>query len=208
MKSLWTLESLQLLAFFILLGLVAQLPPLLYRPLASAADYAQFGVAFRYYGLLVAITSAFHVVMMPAIASVSADQASGLTRRMLLMGLFVLALVFAATLAGFVIMPFIDGGKYPAAPILFALLSVGLVFGIYSGMFIASCLRARRYTVLILGQLANLLVTAAILWNFAADNMIAAAIALPVGLGFQLLIFIGWYRQGLTGLLTETQTGP
>jgi O-antigen/teichoic acid export membrane protein len=204
--SLWTRESLQLLAFFVLLGLVAQLPPLLYKPFASTGDYAEFGVAFRYYGLLVAITSAFHVVMMPAIASVSADQASGLVRRMLLMGLFSLALVFAGVLTGYMLMPVVDGGKYPAAPKLFALLSLGLVFGIYSGLFISSSLRAGRYTILIIGQLASLLISAGILWRYSAEHVIAAAAAMPVGLGFQLLIFLGWYRQkGLIGLLTETQ---
>jgi O-antigen/teichoic acid export membrane protein len=202
--ALLTRDSLLLLAFFILFGLAAHLPALLYRPLASASDYAELGVAFRYYGLLVSITSAFHVVTMPAIANVSADESAALVRRVLLLALFALFLVLGAVIAGYLIIPIVDGGKYPDAPALFAAMSVGLVFGVYCGVIISANLREGRYFPLLAGQIASVAITAAIIWRFGAARPMAVAIALPVGIAAQLAVLVICNRrEGLVGALSR-----
>lgn len=203
-QTLWTRESLMLMAFFVLMGLASQLPALLYRPLADTADYAEFGVAFRYYGLLASITAAFHIVALPAIANVTADDAGALIKRMHRIALFALILVAGATVVTYFLMPFIDGGKYPHAPALFVTMSVSLCFGIYCGILIASYQRSGRYEVLIFSQALCICVSAAIIWVFAAANPVAAAIATSVGIAVQLLTLLAFSRRtGLIGLLTE-----
>lgn len=203
-RALWTRDTLLLMIFFVLLGLMPQLPALLYRPLATTTDYAEFGVAFRYYGLLVSITSAFHVIAMPAIANVAAEQAEALMRRIKLIAFFALGLVVIAAIAGFFIIPLVDGGKYPDAPLLFATMSIGLFLGIFCGIIILVCQRDGRYGLLVAVQFICVAVAAAVIWAFAAERPIAAAAALPVGITVELaLLIIVTRKAGLLGSLSE-----
>jgi O-antigen/teichoic acid export membrane protein len=203
-RGMMTRESGMLLTFFVLMGLMAQLPVLLYRPLAGTSQYAEFGAAFRYYGLLVSITSAFHVVTMPAIANVTEEGAAPLVGRMLRIAVFALMLVAGAVLATYVIMPFVDGGRYPNSPLLFVTMAAGLPCGTFCGIYIASFQRSGRLGVLVFSQAVCVAVTAGIIWSLAGAHPIAAAGAVPMGIAVQLGVLFGFTRKtGLVGLLTE-----
>lgn len=186
-------NSLLLLGFFLFAGLAAQLPALLYRPIATPHNYAEFGVAFRYYGLLVSVVSAFNVVLMPAVANTRDADVRALIKRFIFLSAFAISIIAFAAGAGFYLMPLINAGKYPAAPGIFLVLASAPAFGIPCMIFLLFYQRNGRYMTLLVSQLVCVLTTALVLRSFAPHHPLAAGAAVPVGIAMQFLALVAGY---------------
>lgn len=194
-------NSILLLGFFLFAGLAAQLPALLYRPIATPQDYAEFGVAFRYYGLLVSVVTAINVVIMPAVATVNEGDVRSLIKRFTYLALFAILIIFSAAGIGFYLMPFINAGKYPAAPIIFLIMASAPAFGIPCLIFLLFYQKNGRYGTLLASQLIGVATTTFMLKVFAPAHPLAAAASAPIGIAVQLLALIAAYpRSGGTPL--------
>jgi len=187
-----------LMAYFILVGLFGQLPILLYKPLATELQYAELGSAFRYYGLLMSVATAVNVVSLPKIAD--ADSGSGWEILASMRHVFVISvlLVAVAVVAGFIAIPIIDSGAYPAAPVHFALLSLGTLIGVFVGPLSALYLRS-GIGFLLLTQVGAVASAAAVILLLAGESNRWVAAALPIGIFVQLCALLlgsgGAYRK-------------
>lgn len=178
--------ALALVGYFALLALFGQLPILLLERLADEQALAAFGSAFRYYGLLLSIVIAANVVLLPKIvAAREADLASSMRTAAQIVAVS-LALLIGACLAGFLLIPLVDGGKYPDAPKLFVMVSIGLVPGILSAPLVAFWLRAEGFIQLFVSQLLAVVAAAAVHWISPVDAATAAAVSVPAGVLAQL----------------------
>ena len=178
-------HSIALLIYFVLVGFFGQLPVLILRQVADDNAVATFGSAFRYYGLALAIVIAANVVVLPRIAA-STNLRATLTSLVPLLLVAILFLSVAAS-AGYLIIPLIDEGKYPDAPMLFAILCAGLVPGILLAPMTAVFLRLESYHHLIASQLASIVVCAALGFCYFKWGTLASAIGLSSGVAVQLL---------------------
>jgi O-antigen/teichoic acid export membrane protein len=177
-----------LIGYFALVALFGQLPVILLERLADAQALASFGSAYRYYGLLLGISAAANVVILQRVAgSRDADAAAALRSALHIMAA-ALALALLAGVVGYFAIPLIDAGKYPRAPLLFAVASLGLVPGLLSGVLVAVCLRAGRFSRLFVAQLLSVATVIATIQFWRADPALAAAASLPAG----VLVQLGW----------------
>lgn len=183
-------SSMILILYFILVGLFGQLPVLLYKPHASDWDYAQFGSAFRYYGLLVSIASAVNIVSLPSIATSAEGSWSALLASMKRVFFVSLLLVVAAVAIGTQAIPLVDGGAYPAAPYQFAILSLAILGGVFVGPLGGLYLRAGRLGYLLTSQAAAVAGAAAVIVLLEGGGVLWVAAALPVGILCQLVMLI------------------
>ncbi|MDP5280679.1 hypothetical protein Q9Q95_17265 [Sphingomonas sp. DG1-23] len=183
-------SSLILILYFILVGLFGQLPVLLYKPHASDWDYAQFGSAFRYYGLLVSISAAVNVVSLPSIATSTETSWYRLLTAMKRVFFVSLLLVAAAVIVGTQAIPLIDGGTYPAAPQQFAILSVAILGGVFVGPLGGLFLRAGQLGYLLVSQAFAVAAAAAIIMMLGGHGTLWVAAALPGGILCQLLMLL------------------
>lgn len=181
--------SLALLGYFALVGLFGQLPVLALKQFADAHELATFGAAFRYYGLLLGIVAAANVVILPRIAR--ADDLAQSLRGVASIVAVALAMLVCAALAGYLLIPWIDGGKYPQAPLLFVLLCLGLLPGIVLAPMTAAFLRMDRHGELLRSQLAAVLACALAAWSLRAQGAWAAAWSVPAGVLLQFVWLAG-----------------
>jgi O-antigen/teichoic acid export membrane protein len=152
-----------LVAYFALLGIFAQLPTLVLQHTGSSFELATFGSAMRYYGLTLGIVVAANVVLLPRL-SAARDTEELLTllreSRSLVVG--ALSLLAAATLAGYLAIPWADGGTYPDAPLLFLILSAALVPGVMMAPIVNVYLRLNWLGVLVGSLCLGVLASAAV----------------------------------------------
>jgi O-antigen/teichoic acid export membrane protein len=152
-----------LVAYFALLGILAQLPTLVLQRTGSAFDLATFGSAMRYYGLTLGIVVAANVVLLPRLSAArDTEQLLTLLRdsRTLVVG--ALLLLAAAALAGYLVIPWVDGGAYPDAPLLFLILSAALVPGVMMAPVVNAYLRLNWLGVLVRSLSLAVFVSAAV----------------------------------------------
>jgi O-antigen/teichoic acid export membrane protein len=189
----WTREvlanssSLTLLAYFALVGLFGQLPVLLLKRFSVPMELASFGSAFRYYGLLLGVVAAANVVILPHMAQGSGEGAVTTWRSVRNIVGVALGLVLAASLIGYFVIPLIDAGKYPDAPLLFVLLATGLIPGVALAPITAAFLRARMNDVLLRSQLAAITASFVAAYALRHHGAWAAAGCVPLGVLAQFL---------------------
>lgn len=197
LRSIIGSKPAMLMAYFILVGLFGQLPILLYKPLATELQYAELGSAFRYYGLLMSVATAVNVVSLPKIADAEGGIGWDILASMRNVFLISVLLVAVAVVAGFFAIPIIDGGAYPAAPVHFALLSLGTLIGVFVGPISALYLRS-RLGFLLLTQVGAVASAATVILLLAGESSRWAAAALPIGIFVQLCALLigsgGAYR--------------
>jgi len=95
------------------------------------------------------------------------------------------ALVLAAAAAGYLAIPFVDGGKYPQAPTLFVVLSIGLVPGLALAPMTAALLRAGRNADLLRSQVAAIAACAATVLLLRSHGPYAVAWSTPAAVAAQ-----------------------
>jgi len=190
------ISSVILMAYFILVGLFGQLPVLLYKPQASVFDYAQFGSAFRYYGLLIAISAAVNVVSLPKIAHIEELAPRVILASMAKLFALSIGLVAVAVIMGFVAIPIVDRGAYPAAPLQFGILAIGVLLGVFLGPLGSLYLRAGRIVFLFLSQVVAIGVSAALILLAGSHGPWAVAAAMPVGVACQLVLLLAGLNMG------------
>lgn len=192
-----------LVAYFALLGLFGQLPMLILERTGSEVELAAFGSAVRYYGLALGVVVATNVVLLPKLAAAhNAAELLTLLRQTRPMVVGALALLGVVALAGYLVIPYIDGGKYPDAPSLFLILCSALAPGIVMAPLTNTFLRLRLFFHLVASLLLANTACAAVatlgpqLSSFDAPTW--AAISLPVAVGTTLIyLLIAFRRQRL-----------
>lgn len=135
-----------LTGYYILLTLLGQSTIMLLRGLGSELELATFGTAFRFYGLIMLALNAVLVVQLPAIKQAADPQSvrSILQQHRRLAPWFTL-LIAAGAIASPWLIPLIDGGKYPAAPGLFQILSVSVAISFVLSPYSIVTMRAADY---------------------------------------------------------------
>ncbi len=181
--------GLWIIAYWLLVAVVGQAPLLLLARLGDAATLAALGSAMRYYGIALSVVVAVNVVVLPHLSG--GDTPAEVFRRMgesARLLLFAMAIVIVGAVMGYALIPFIDGGKYPEAPVLFVLLCLGLFPGIVMAPISSALLRLDRTGDMVLAMTAGLVVTVII--TAATRSAIGAAAAVPAGTIGQLLVGI------------------
>jgi O-antigen/teichoic acid export membrane protein len=178
-------SSMALLGYFALVGLFGQLSVLMLKQYASAAELASFGSAFRYYGFPLGVVAVANVVILPRIAK--ADDLSKSLKGIVNVVLAGVAMIGLIAAGGYAAIPWIDAGKYPDAPLLFAILCTGLLPGMTLAPITAAFLRMDRNMHLLYSQAAAVLTCAATAWLFRSHGAFAAAWSLPAGVLAQLI---------------------
>jgi O-antigen/teichoic acid export membrane protein len=177
-------SSVALLGYFALVGLFGQLSILMLKEYASASELASFGSAFRYYGLPLSVVAVANVVILPRIAKTNdlLKSLKGIVN-VVLLGVVIIGFVAAV---GYVAIPWIDGGKYPDAPLLFGILCLGLLPGMTLAPITAAFMRMDRNVELLGSQAAAVLTCAGTVWLLRSHGAFAAAWSLPAGVLAQL----------------------
>jgi len=143
-----------LTGYFVVLTILSQSTILLIKGLGTESQLANFGAAFRFYGLLMLALNAVLVVQLPAIKQ-AADPAavrSVLDQHARLVPFFTLLIAVGAIAAPW-LMPLVDGGKYPLAPYLFQILSVSVALSFTLSPYANVAMRAGDYRFLMNVQL-------------------------------------------------------
>jgi O-antigen/teichoic acid export membrane protein len=141
------------LALYIaLVATAGQLPMLLIANVATASDVASFGAAYRYFGLLMSVLASVHVVILAKVAGGTLTDTAGIRR----MQIWATAMVIVGVSAGYLLIPVIDGGKYPDSPVLFVFMSLALLPGLAAAPRIAELMRENQGWRLLGSQLLGL----------------------------------------------------
>jgi hypothetical protein len=177
--------ALALVGYFALVGVFGQLPILALKQIADTDTLASFGSAFRYYGLLLGVVAAASVVILPRVAQTK-DLAATLRSLGAVLGVAG-GLGLTAAVMGYFAIPVVDGGKYPDAPLLFALLCTGLIPGLVLAPLTAVFMRTDDQLHLLASQVAAVAVATATAWGFREHGAFAAAICVPAGVLAQLV---------------------
>ncbi len=189
-----------LMAYFALLGIFGQLPMLILERIGTEFELATFGSAMRYYGLALGIVVALNVVLLPKVAALQG--ASGLRAlwnhsRPMQLGALVLLCVIAVV--GPLVIPIIDGGKYPEAPRLFLILCTALIPGIIMAPLSNAWLQQKRWAELTASLLLANAVCAAVAGFgpqvFGLTQPTCAAMSLPLAVTASLACLIVMSRQ-------------
>ncbi len=197
--------ALYLVAYFVLLGVFGQLPVLILETAHDTAELASFGSAMRYYGLALAIVVAANVVVLPKLSAArDPEELFSLLRQTRSLVLGALALLAVVALGGYFTIPWLDGGKYPQAPLLYAVLCSALVPGILLAPLTAAFLRLRWFGDLVLSLLlanATCAAVAALTPRLIdVGPALSSAAALPAAVGTQLIVLLwafGRRRKGM-----------
>jgi len=184
-----------LVAYFVLLGLFGQLPVLMLNGFGSQYELASFGSAVRYYGLALAIVVAANVVVLPQL-STARDSAELLVKLAEIKPIVFGALAMLAVIAvgGYIVIPYLDGGKYPAAPILFFMLCSALIPGILLAPITAAFFRLGWFAHLLGSLVLANIVCALTALVFSRWGPYAAAAALPAAVTAQLAVLLLVFR--------------
>ena len=192
--------AIYLVAYFVLLGVFGQLPVLILETAHDTAELASFGSAMRYYGLALAIVVAANVVVLPKLSAAhDPEELFRLLRQTRSLVLGALGLLAVVALGGYFTIPWLDGGKYPQAPLLYAVLCSALVPGILLAPLTAAFLRLRWFGDLVLSLLLANAVCAAV--SFLLPRLddtgpaIASAASLPIAVGTQLCFLLWAFTQ-------------
>jgi len=135
------------LVLFVLLASVFPQTGILITSVAlGTEDLAEFGAAHRYYLLLTLVLAATHVVLLPRMAQAK-DKAGimsnlGEYRRVLLAAV---PLVLVSIALSPLIMPWLDDGKYPNAPVVFQILALGALVSMVLSPFVNVLMRWEAY---------------------------------------------------------------
>lgn len=190
--------ALSVLLYWALVALFGQVPIFVAKFAGNADILASLGSAMRYYGIVLSIVVAANIVTLPIVTraktSVEVFAAIAQSYRMLMLAT---VLVLVCAYAGHEMIPFVDGGKYPDAPLQFVLLCMALVAGIPMAPISSGLLR--------LGHVNSLIVALGISVAIATAFPLLASIALrdSIPMGFALgalaqLLFCGvqlWRRK-------------
>lgn len=140
--------------YIALVATAGQLPMLVIANLASASasDVASFGAAYRYFGLLMSVLSSVHVVILAKVASGTLIETTGIRR----MQIWAAAMTLVGISVGYLLIPVIDGGKYPDSPALFVVMSLALLPGLAAAPRIAELMRENQGWLLVGSQVLGL----------------------------------------------------
>ena len=187
--------AIYLVAYFVLLGVFGQLPVLILETAHDTAELASFGGAMRYYGLALAIVVAANVVVLPKLSAArDPEELFHLLRQTRSLVLGALALLAVVALGGYLTIPWLDGGKYPQAPLLFAVLCSAVMPGILVAPLAAAFMRMHWFTDLVV----SLVLSNAACWAVAScapsllgiGPALSSAAALPAATSTQLLYLL------------------
>jgi O-antigen/teichoic acid export membrane protein len=114
-----------LFGYFALIALLTHMDVFMLQGLSTTGEVAAYGAGFRFYALLSLALAAVHAVLLPMMQRVSSteEQEGILARHFRMVAVFVPVVAVGAVAAGWLI-PFVDGGRYPAAVTVFRILAV------------------------------------------------------------------------------------
>jgi O-antigen/teichoic acid export membrane protein len=117
-----------LFGYFALMALLSQMDVFMLQGISTEREVAVYGAGFRFYLLLSLALAAVHAVLLPVLQRVETteEQDEILARHFGMVRLFAPAVALGAVAAGWVI-PWVDGGKYPAAVVVFRILAASAV---------------------------------------------------------------------------------
>jgi O-antigen/teichoic acid export membrane protein len=194
--------TLTLLAYFALLGVFGQLPMLILERIGTEFELAAFGSAMRYYGLALGVVVALNVVLLPKLAA--EPEALGLRRlfhKTRSIQASALGLLATAALMGYLVIPMIDGGRYPEAPELFLILCSALVPGVVMAPLTNSLLKQRRWFELTASLLLANGVCAAVallgprLLGLSTPTGVAMSLPVAVAATLAYLVVASWCKK-------------
>jgi len=155
-----------------LLAVFANVNILMLRRLVEDHDLATFGSAYRYYFLLVMASSSLKSVFLPQVqkATSKADLMKLFSTHKRMVAIYVLVVVLAIVLAPHLI-PIIDKGKYPGAPLIFRILCLSAIISFVFSPFMTLLIKHKRFGVLI--------------------KMIGSAVLLNIVMSYGLITWLG-----------------
>lgn len=155
-------------------ALMPYIPFMIVTWFGDAQVIASYGAAMRYVGIVAMVGAALNAVLLPRIASMHADPKAlrefvvSFVKRYLsalpLLGLLVLVVCW--------LIPFVDKGKYPLLPYIFASFSLAQIISIFSAPFVNALLVQRRAMTVFLIMVAGTLmsgISAFVLLGFFSD---------------------------------------
>ena len=137
--------------YLILVAIMGQLPILLSSELASSFETASLSAAYRYYGILLSILSSAYVVIISKISQSDDDVSHDIFKLQLVGG----ALITAGCAAGYLIIPWVDDGRYPDAPLLFLILSMTLPPALAAAPLVAKQMKDGDGMQLVIAQVVS-----------------------------------------------------
>ncbi len=188
-------HAVTLLGYFALMGLLAQLPIVLVKRLGDVIALAEFGSAMRYYGLALGVVVAANVVMLPR--DTPHNPEGGFASAPFLIVIAGISMVLVATVVGFFAIPFIDDGRYGKAPIIYVILSLGLIPGVALAPITSALMRDSRSGTLFASEIVALATCSGVAWMARESGNIGIAWCLPAAITAKfcwLRMIIGWSR--------------
>jgi O-antigen/teichoic acid export membrane protein len=156
----------------------------------------------RYYGLALGVVVALNVVLLPKLAA--EPEALGLRRlfhKTRSIQASALGLLATAALMGYLVIPMIDGGRYPEAPELFLILCSALVPGVVMAPLTNSLLKQRRWFELTASLLLANGVCAAVallgprLLGLSTPTGVAMSLPVAVAATLAYLVVASWCKK-------------
>jgi len=161
-QRIWKGKQLYLLGYFSLLALFSQLDVFILRARSSDIEVASYGSALRYYMFLLLALGAVHAVLLPTLSrKIDIEELYkiiGQYRRALL---FIVPVILFGVWSSRWIIPWVDQGKYPAAVLLFRILSFSAIVSFVFSPYATLVLRFEEYEFLFRVILLGLLLSGA-----------------------------------------------
>ena len=147
-----------LFGYFLLLSIFSQLDIFMLRLMASDLQLATYGSGFRYYSILLLALSAINAVLLPLVQNVrerkEMDAIFNKHKRMILT--FSLVVVVGGWASQWII-PWVDGGKYPDAVVVFRILCVSTVISFAFSPYVNILMRFEKFGFLLFFICAGLI---------------------------------------------------
>jgi O-antigen/teichoic acid export membrane protein len=132
--------------YLFILALFSQVDIFMLRSLSSEHQLATYGSAYRYYTLLLMALGAVKTVLLPLIQNVSSKlEMRKLFNKHRQLILLTIPIVLLGAVASSWVLPWVDAGKYPNAPVVFQILAVSSLFSFSFSPHVTVVMRFERF---------------------------------------------------------------
>jgi O-antigen/teichoic acid export membrane protein len=160
-QRIWKGKQRYLLGYFSLLALFSQLDVFILRARSSDIELASYGSALRYYMFLLLALGAVHAVLLPTMSrKIDVEELYRVIRQYRHALLLIVPTILFGAWSSQWIIPWIDQGKYPAAVLLFRILSFSAIVSFIFSPYVSLVLRFEEYPFLFRVVLFGLLLSA------------------------------------------------
>lgn len=170
--------------YLALVAFMGQLPIMLTSVLSTQFETATFSAAYRYFGILMSVLAASHVVIL---AKVSENQQNGVLEIRQLQGLAALLVACGAT-AGYFLIPIVDSAKYSDSPALFLLLSTAIYPALAAVPLVANQMRNTSGALLVMVQMVSALALFVPLYFNPSNPVFSIAAGISIASSVQFLL--------------------